>query len=104
MGADATQLERGREDTRRADAIGTSARGQPVRSTITEPQLCTQLVHTLMEETLCRQEVLAHAMAAQQREGYHGQASHHSTDDEPNPAPVSTVQAEYAACESVQKE
>ena len=50
------------------------------------------------------QEVLAHAMAAQQREVHHGQASHHSTDDEPHPAPVSTVQAEYAACESVQKE
>src|SRR5690349_13834559 len=72
MGADATQLERGREDTRRADAIGTSARGQPVRSPITALQRCTQLVY--------------------------------STDDEPHPAPVSTVQAEYAAWESVQKE
>ena len=66
-----------------------------------EPQERSQLVTRLLEEATRMQAMLEQAMAAKEREAAQIEASGHITDDEPTPTPVSTLEEQYDAWETI---
>jgi hypothetical protein len=66
-----------------------------------EPQERSQLVTRLLEEATRMQAMLEQAMAAKEREAAQIEASGHLTDDEPTPTPVSTLEEQYDAWETI---
>ena len=66
-----------------------------------EPQERSQLVTRLLEEATRMQAMLEQAMAVKEREAAQIEASGHITDDEPTPTPVSTLEEQYDAWETI---
>ena len=66
-----------------------------------EPQERTQLLTRLLEEATHMHTVLEQAMAAIEQEAAQIEASGHITDDEPLPTPVSTLEEQYDAWETI---
>ena len=66
-----------------------------------EPQERSQLVTRLLAEATRKQSVLEQAIFAKEREAAQIEASGHITDDEPTPTPVSILEEQYDAWETI---
>jgi hypothetical protein len=66
-----------------------------------EPQERSQLVTGLLAEATRMQTVLEQAIIAKEREVAQIEASGHITDDEPTPTPVSILEEQYDAWETI---
>jgi len=66
-----------------------------------EPQERSQLVTRLLAEATRKQTVLEQAIIAKEREAAQVEVSGHITDDAPTPTPVSILEEQYDAWETI---